>query len=43
MMTVGFLVSRVLNDLTVWVRDNEACLLLRRWSCAPVTMPGYVS
>jgi hypothetical protein len=26
-------VSRVVSDFAVWVRDNEACLLLRHWSC----------
>jgi hypothetical protein len=32
----GFLVLRVVSDLVVWVRDNVACLLRRRWCFARV-------
>jgi len=30
------LVSRVVSDFTVGVRDNGVCLLLRRLCCVPV-------
>jgi len=31
-----YLVSRVVSDFTVRVRDNGVCLLLRRLCCVPV-------
>jgi len=35
-MRVADLVSRVVSDVTVGVRDNGVCLLLRRLCCVPV-------